>query len=90
MPQTQVDLPDRPQVENNVLYRALRLPITPDARTSAEMTCALAALRRAVAGYVHRDSEAMPENTRASLDATCEEIDNIVAVLASRSDIGFS
>jgi hypothetical protein len=90
MPQTAVDLPDRPQVEDNVLYRALRLPITPDARTSAEMTCALAALRRAVAGYMLRDSDAMPENTRASLGAACAAIDDIVAVLASRSDVGFS
>jgi hypothetical protein len=90
MASTQLELVDQPQVEDNVLYRALRLPITPDARTSAEMTCALAALRRAVAGYMRRDNDAMPENTRASLGAACAEIDNIVAVLASRSDVGFS
>ncbi len=90
MPPTQVDLAERPQVEDNVLYHAVRLPITPDARTSAEMTCALAALRRAVAGYMRRDSGALPESTRASLGATCADIDNVVAVLASRSDVGFS
>ncbi|HEX9462915.1 MAG TPA: hypothetical protein VGB82_09980 [Alphaproteobacteria bacterium] len=87
---TQLDLADQPQVEHNVLYRAVRLPITPDPRASAEMTCALAALRRAVVGYMRRDGDALPENTRASLDAACAEIDNIVAVLASRSDVGFS
>jgi len=80
----------RAEVEHNVLYRQIRLPITPDARTNAKMACALAALRHAIEDYLERNPEEMPDDTRDSLDTTCGEIDNVVTALACRAEVGFS
>ncbi len=80
----------RAEIEHNVLYRQIRLPITPDPRTSAEMACALAALRHAIEAYLERDTENMPEGTKGSLGSACAEIDNVITALACRAEVGFS
>lgn len=74
--------------DTGILFLPLHLPVTADARTGAEMACALAALRRSVMSYVRREGTALPAGAQAGLEAVCDQIDATIAVLASQPTVG--
>lgn len=74
--------------DTGILFLPLHLPVTADARTGAEMACALAALRRSIVGYLHREGAALPARAQAGLEAACDQVDATIAVLASQPTVG--
>ncbi len=79
---------DLGDADTGILYLPLRLPVTADPRTGAEMACALAALRRSVTSYLQREGAALPVRAQSGLEAACKQIDATIAVLASQPTVG--
>ena len=85
---THVARADLVDAESGILFLPLQLPVTADPRTGAEMACALAALRRSVANYLHREGAALPQRAQGGLAAACQQIDATIAMLASQPTVG--